>query len=65
MLNFVCVADYRSRNQHLGVGKQYDPDAFDSMAVMNSEIWNLGEGDEGELTPRDLLPNVRNLLYNF
>lgn len=38
----------------------YDPDAFDSMAVMNSELWNLGEGDEGCVTSTDLLPNVRN-----
>ena len=40
----------------------YDPDAFDSMAVMNSEIWNFGEArGEGGLTPMDLLPNVRGL----
>lgn len=38
--------------------QEYDPDAFDSMAVMNSETWNMGEGDERGLTLHDLLPNV-------
>ena len=48
-----CGADF---GQHT---EQYDPDAFDSMAVMNSEIWNLDTSAEGGMTTKDLLPNVR------
>lgn len=35
---------------------QYDPDAFDSMMTMSSEMWNEGEADEKGLTKSDLLP---------
>lgn len=37
---------------------EYDPDAFDSMAVINAEEWNEGGPDEGGLTRSDLLPQV-------
>lgn len=54
---FCFSEDYWSSNV-ASTTHQYDPDAFDSMAVMNSEIWNLADGDEGIFTPTDLLPNV-------
>lgn len=38
--------------------QQYDPDAFDSMAVMNSEVWNVGQNDGQSVSMRDLLPKV-------
>lgn len=44
-----------------GAGKwqPYDPDAFDSMAVVNSECWNEGgHGSENTLSRGDLLPQV-------
>ncbi len=37
---------------------QYDPDAFDSLMVVNAEEWNEGQADEGGLTRDDLLPQV-------
>ena len=36
----------------------YDPDVFDSMAVINSEMWNEGDEDEADATLIDLLPHV-------
>lgn len=36
----------------------YDTDAFDSMAVVNSEAWSEGGPDEKKLTRSDLLPHV-------
>lgn len=37
----------------------YDPDVFDSMAVVNSELWNEGEEEEETgTTLSDLLPHV-------
>ncbi len=66
---FVCLDYKRSEGFKMKPEQQsvtsssqmYDTDAFDSMAVMNSEIWNLGEGetDDRKLTSTDLLPNVR------
>jgi len=38
--------------------QQYDPDAFDSMAAMNSEVWNVGHNDGHTASVKDLLPNV-------
>ena len=62
-LMLIFCADY---GQSSGLKATYDPDAFDSMAVMNSEIWNLGGGEEGGVTSKDLLPNVRHsLIYIF
>lgn len=41
---------------------QYDPDVFDSMAVVNSELWNDGEEEEETgTTLSDLLPDVSTL----
>lgn len=36
----------------------YDPEAFDSMAVINSEMWTEEGPDEGGLTSSDLIPHV-------
>ena len=36
----------------------YDTDAFDSMAVVNSEAWSESRPDEKKLTRSDLLPHV-------
>lgn len=36
----------------------YDSEAFDSMALVNSEAWCEGGADEGGLTKSDLLPQV-------
>ncbi len=44
---------------------QYDSDAFDSMAVVNTEEWNEGEADEGGVTRADLLPQVREEMGTF
>ena len=40
-------------------GMVYDPDAFDSMAVINAEQWNTGGADGPKLTRADILPQVR------
>ena len=40
-------------------GMVYDPDAFDSMAVINAEQWNTGGVDGPKLTRADILPQVR------
>lgn len=53
------ISDYKRSGLHPIPAQQYDSEAFDSMAVMNSEIWNLEEGEESELSAADLLPNVR------
>ena len=52
-------SDYKRCGLHPHTAQQYDSEAFDSMAVMNSEIWNLEEGEESGLSAADLLPNVR------
>jgi len=39
----------------------YDSEAFDSMALVNSEAWCEGGADEGGLTKSDLLPQVFSL----
>ena len=36
----------------------YDPDAFDSMAVVNAEQWNKSGPDGEQLTRADILPHV-------
>ena len=36
----------------------YDPDAFDSTAVVNAEEWNKSGSDGETLTRADILPNV-------
>lgn len=36
----------------------YDPEAFDSTAVVNSEAWTEEGPDEGDLTRSDLIPHV-------
>ena len=40
------------------LSSHYDTDAFDSMAVVNSEAWSEGGPDEKKLTRSDLLPHV-------
>ena len=37
---------------------EYDSEAFDSMAVINSEVWKEEGPDEGGLTRGDLAPQV-------
>ena len=66
-LNPFLSQDYRHTLHPHMPPQQYDPDAFDSMAVMNSEIWNLGEGEDSQLSSADLLPNVssRNSIGGF
>ena len=39
--------------------ESYDPEAFDSMAVVNSEAWTTGRPDGETLTRDDILPQVR------
>ena len=44
--------------------QQYDPDAFDSMAVINSEVWNDGH-QEGKIPSVDeILPKVKSNISN-
>jgi len=45
-------------HQQVQLAPQYDTDAFDSMAVVNSEAWSESEPDEKRLTRSDLLPHV-------
>ena len=40
------------------LSSHYDTDAFDSMALVNSEAWSEGGPDEKKLTRSDLLPHV-------
>ena len=44
--------------QQVQLAPQYDTDAFDSMAVVNSEAWSESGHDEKRLTRSDLLPHV-------
>ena len=45
-------------HQQVQLSSHYDTDAFDSMAVVNSEAWSEGGPDEKKLTRSDLLPHV-------
>ena len=55
--NFNTLTDYKAkRTKHHGT--PFDSDAFDSMAVMNSEMWNEGESDQSGLSREDILTVV-------
>lgn len=58
-----CIIDRRGRSICIvaATAARYDPDAFDSMAVMNSETWNCGHQEEGRLTRDDIVPHVRSV----
>ena len=57
-VQFLLPVDYKKNTLHPHVAQQYDSEAFDSMAVMNSEIWNMEGADESGLSATDLLPNA-------
>ncbi len=59
LIGSLFFVDYNKSSLLHPATQQYDPDAFDSMAVMNSEIWNLGDGEESVISATELLPNVR------
>ena len=54
---FIHLLDYKAKStkQH---GTPFDSDAFDSMAVMNSEMWNEGGSDQVALSRDDILSVV-------
>ncbi len=60
-----CTHPYRSPillDPNLSMSCLYDSDMFDSMAVINSELWNNGdEEEETGTTLSDLLPDVHKI----
>lgn len=53
------MAGYASLDVTAEMAEGYDPDAFDSMAVVNAEQWNKSGPDGEKLTRADILPHVR------